>query len=68
MVPDYDPFWAAAQDLNMPLSLHILTGRKGMGVDFFSDNIVLQASTLPIRSNVRLPYSFWAECSNAFLA
>src|SRR6266851_2507792 len=43
---DYDPFWAAAQDLNMPLSLHILTGRKGMGVDFFSDNIVLQVATL----------------------
>jgi predicted TIM-barrel fold metal-dependent hydrolase len=25
----YDPFWAAAQDLDMPLSLHILTGRRG---------------------------------------
>ncbi len=23
----YDPFWAAAQDLDMPISLHILTGR-----------------------------------------
>jgi predicted TIM-barrel fold metal-dependent hydrolase len=22
----YDPFWAAAQDLNMPLSLHTSTG------------------------------------------
>jgi predicted TIM-barrel fold metal-dependent hydrolase len=31
---DYDPFWAAAQDLNMPVSLHILTGRKGHGIDF----------------------------------
>ena len=29
-LPDYDPFWAAAQDLNMPLSLHILTGRGGV--------------------------------------
>jgi len=29
--PDYDPFWAAAQDLEMPLSLHILTGAKGTG-------------------------------------
>ncbi len=29
---DYDPFWAAAQDLDMPLSLHILTGRRGSGV------------------------------------
>ena len=25
----YDPFWAAAQELEMPISLHILTGAKG---------------------------------------
>lgn len=25
--PAYDPFWATAQELNMPLSLHLLTGR-----------------------------------------
>jgi predicted TIM-barrel fold metal-dependent hydrolase len=25
--PEYDPFWAAAQDLEMPLSLHIATNR-----------------------------------------
>jgi predicted TIM-barrel fold metal-dependent hydrolase len=43
---DYDPFWAAAQDLNMPLSLHILTGRRGTGVDFFSANLLLQGTTL----------------------
>jgi predicted TIM-barrel fold metal-dependent hydrolase len=24
--PLYDPFWAAAQDLTMPLSLHAITG------------------------------------------
>ena len=24
--PDYDPFWAAAQDLDLPLSLHSITG------------------------------------------
>src|SRR2546427_9127709 len=30
---EYDPFWAAAQDLQMPLSLHILTGRGGTGID-----------------------------------
>lgn len=28
---DYDPFWSAAQDLDMPISLHILTGRRGTG-------------------------------------
>jgi predicted TIM-barrel fold metal-dependent hydrolase len=27
--PEYDPFWAAAQELDFPLSLHILTGRGG---------------------------------------
>jgi len=26
----FDPFWAAAQDLGLPLSLHILTGKKGV--------------------------------------
>jgi len=25
---DYDPFWAAAQELGMPLSLHVVTGKK----------------------------------------
>ncbi len=24
----YDPFWAAAQELSMPISLHLVTGRK----------------------------------------
>ncbi|MQF68841.1 amidohydrolase [SAR202 cluster bacterium AD-804-J14_MRT_500m] len=27
--PMYDPFWAAAQELNMPISLHVGTGRLG---------------------------------------
>jgi predicted TIM-barrel fold metal-dependent hydrolase len=44
--PDYEPFWAAAQDLNMPLSLHILTGRRGTGVDFFKGDLALQVATL----------------------
>jgi predicted TIM-barrel fold metal-dependent hydrolase len=43
---DYDPFWAAAQELNMPLSLHILTGRRGTGVDFFKGDLALQVATL----------------------
>lgn len=25
---DYDPFWAVAQDLEMPLSLHVITGKR----------------------------------------
>jgi predicted TIM-barrel fold metal-dependent hydrolase len=31
--PVYEPFWAAAADLNMPLSLHILTARGGTGAN-----------------------------------
>jgi predicted TIM-barrel fold metal-dependent hydrolase len=30
--PQYEPFWAAAQDLDMPLSLHIATNRPSPGV------------------------------------
>ncbi len=29
--PEYEPFWAAAQDLEMPLSLHIATNRPSPG-------------------------------------
>lgn len=32
--PEYDPFWAAAQEMEMPLSLHIATGRPGPGQSF----------------------------------
>jgi predicted TIM-barrel fold metal-dependent hydrolase len=35
----------AAQELNLPLSLHVITGRKG-GVDFFKGNLALQGATL----------------------
>jgi predicted TIM-barrel fold metal-dependent hydrolase len=30
--PQYEPFWAAAQDLDMPLSLHIATNRPSPGL------------------------------------
>ena len=32
--PEYEPLWAAAQDLEMPLSLHIGTNRPGPGQEF----------------------------------
>ena len=32
--PEYEPFWAAAQDLEMPISLHIGTNRPGPGQEF----------------------------------
>ena len=32
--PEYEPLWAAAQDLDMPLSLHMATNRPGPGQQF----------------------------------
>jgi len=32
--PEYEPLWAAAQDLGMPLSLHLMTNRPDPGQDF----------------------------------
>ena len=34
--PEYEPLWAAAQDLEMPLSLHLGTNRPGPGQEFAS--------------------------------
>ena len=34
--PEYDPFWAAAQDLQIPISLHITTNRAGPGAQLLS--------------------------------
>jgi predicted TIM-barrel fold metal-dependent hydrolase len=44
--PDYEPFWAAAQELNMPLSLHILTARGGTGADQRQSNFLLSLANL----------------------
>ena len=32
--PEYEPIWAAAQDLDMPLSLHIASNRAGKGQEY----------------------------------
>ena len=31
---EYEPLWAAAQDLEMPLNLHVATYRPGVGLEF----------------------------------
>ena len=40
--PEYEPFWATAQDLQIPLSLHIGTNRLGQGQELAA---VTEAST-----------------------
>ena len=35
-LPEYEPFWAAAEDLQMPLGLHVGTNRPGPGQEFVS--------------------------------
>jgi predicted TIM-barrel fold metal-dependent hydrolase len=44
--PGYEPFWAAAADLNMPLSLHILTARGGTGANPSGKNFLLSLANL----------------------
>ena len=38
--PIYEPFWAAAQDLDIPLSLHITSNRPGPGQQYMDFNAV----------------------------
>ena len=34
IMPEYEPLWAAAQDLGMPISFHVFTNRPGTGQEF----------------------------------
>ena len=45
--PEYDPLWATAQDLGMPLSLHVATNRPGVGQEMEA----LDTTTAPFMSN-----------------
>lgn len=38
----YDPFWQAASDLQMPLSLHVITGKKREGKETLGPEIASQ--------------------------
>ena len=35
--PDYDPVWATAQDLDIPIGLHVVSHHHYMGSDFYRD-------------------------------
>ena len=45
--PDYDPFWAAAEDLGIVIILHIHTGYGGLGID--RKRVVSTFVTLPVQ-------------------
>ena len=44
-LPDYEPLWSAAVDLDMPLSLHVGTNRPGPGQEFANIEIATAAFT-----------------------
>jgi predicted TIM-barrel fold metal-dependent hydrolase len=56
--PMYEPFWAAAQDLDMPLSLHVATNRPGAG-GLTTDTLTSQ--TAAARANT----DYWVRMSLA---
>jgi di/tricarboxylate transporter/predicted TIM-barrel fold metal-dependent hydrolase len=45
--PEYEPFWAAAQNLDMPLSLHISTNRPTPGLLLEDSPVLPNRSTKP---------------------
>ena len=45
--PDYEPFWVAAEDLGIVLTLHIHTAYNGTGVD--GQRVVSSFVTLPVQ-------------------
>ena len=60
--PEYDPFWAAAQDLGIPITLHTATQRPGPGLPVLSSNAVQGASqTATFRANI----DYWVRNSLA---
>ena len=45
-LPEYEPLWAAGQDLEMPLSLHTTTNRSNAGLVFDDEAVLTPASQI----------------------
>ena len=52
---EYDPLWAAAQDLQMPLSLHLATNRPGPGADL--------GNIEDVKPRFVCNMDYWVRCS-----
>ena len=60
--PEYDPFWAAAQEMDIPITLHTATQRPGPGLPVMASNAVQGASqTATFRANI----DYWVRNSLA---
>ena len=57
--PEYGPLWAAAQDLDMPISLHSFTNRPGPGQEM--------KDTATIRPAVFASFDHWVRVSIAHM-
>ena len=55
--PEFDPLWAAAQDLEIPISLHIGTNRPAPGESF--------GSIIDVASLFLVNGDYWARMSLA---
>ena len=57
--PEYEPFWAAAQETGMPVALHVTTNRPAPGQSFGARNVEL----VSLSSMINLDY--WVRLSLA---
>ena len=57
--PDYEPLWAAAEDLGMPLALHVATNRPGSGQVFEHVELTKAAFIVTV--------DYWARVSVAHM-
>ncbi len=56
-LPDYEPLWSAAEDLDIPISLHVGTNRPGPGQEFANIETATAAFTANTDHWVRMSLS-----------
>ena len=61
--PDYEPLWAAAQDLDMPLHLHILTNRRSFDEAVHDPNSLVAAAGGDLSQAFMAFHAHWPSMS-----